>query len=355
MMPWILSVTLSLAQVQPSLVAYLNDLILVKAEVVEVEPNPKKRQMAKIKITHVYLGPAKMIGSVFEDEYAPNHSVGSFAEFPFKMGQKGIWSLMDDDGRLFVSMPSEPPYVGRARQGVERDFDEALNVALAIEKLKTKKPAAQIDLAQEWAQGQDAAVAVFAIRTLSTCKTTRTKGFLESLTNKTSLRTAALLTLDDVFCESTGAKWETSKERMELLQRLALRDATSEEGQAILSWLDSERQRNRLAVPSFLSLLTAASNNARLPLMVRKDAVRRAAAISGRSQFKTRITPKEEEAGQAWLAGQVRDQTNQEVRVEAAKCLASIARRDLRARDTIQKLLESVKDERVREALTAKE
>src|SRR4051812_35176958 len=74
---------------------YLDGLIVVRAEVVNVRVKNEASMEADVKIIHVYHGPARLVGAVFVDYYQVNHSVGSFADSPFRKGQKGIWSLVE--------------------------------------------------------------------------------------------------------------------------------------------------------------------------------------------------------------------------------------------------------------------
>jgi hypothetical protein len=178
---------------------YLDGMIVVRAEVVNVRVKSETSMEADVRIVHVYRGPARLAGTIFVDRYQTNRSGGSSADFPFKRGEKGIWSLMELRGELMVHSFSQAPDLERAREGVEAGYPEAKVLAEVVEQLEKVGPSRQAELLRKFALSDRPALSGFAIPALARAGPAGTADFLNDSVANNRLTIWGEIVLDQEF------------------------------------------------------------------------------------------------------------------------------------------------------------
>src|SRR5205823_66033 len=96
------------------------------------------------------------------------------------------------------------------------------------------------------------------------------------------------------------------------------RKVTESEAYAATRHIVGAHGGGKLGIVDLIRLLGVAANSTEFPLKERRGAVAFAAGIAQSPGFPTGVTEAEKDVAIKWLADQVRDQSNRDVRLDAA-------------------------------------
>jgi hypothetical protein len=327
--------------------------IVVRGRVVEVGQQQRVQTIpAVVEIVHDYRGPARLVGQRFADFSGGVGTRGTGANPRLQVGEEGLWTLKDYPSGLGPNFAQTGlPFSGRARKDHSPRYEQTIAVAEAVEKLSKTPAARQEALGHEYALSDIPELSAFAIRALVKARTADADAVVDSLLTNGKLMAASQAILDEALALSRDKAWLTSPQRLDLLHRWVGGKPPIAGSGEVITRLDDAVQHRGLDLPTYLGLMKIATDNVALSAERRRWVAGHVIHVILHSPRTDRFTPQEKATALAWLSDQVREQTDEGVRLHAARLLAGTVHVDPRARELIQKLLDTVQDAKVRAAL----
>lgn len=334
----------------------LGKQLLFEGKVVETYPKSESGYRATIEITHVYRGPDRFKGRLFDD-FASDATVtvGPHSPWPpFEKGEVGIWGVFEYQGVLRTGYGQYMPFTSAVRKGRSQRFEQIKALVEGIEQLERLELVGQVKLARQFAVSKSSELSRFAILALGRVKLEGIGEFFDELTDNDKMPIGAAIALDEVLLKSRERSWATSRRRMDWLSRWVRRIVTFHEAYEATNHLTLAAQHGQLGVVDLIRLLDELARNPHCSLEGRRTAVNHVGGIAASPGFETGFTEAEKELAINWLANQVQNHANLDIRIKAAGVLTGLASvdKDERAAVLVRKLLLTVADEKIRTALS---
>ena len=350
-----------------------SDTYLVEARVVDVQMTNVRITKTKfhesfigtMKISHVYCGASTLLGVEFSartEKHAQPFFRRDFLDPPLlKVGETGLWILVKQpEGNLTPALEmNRATHVWPVRQGISPRYDEALDLAQAIEKVASAPSSAdQFNLTKSFAKSRRPSLSLWAIETLGWLGTAGWAAedvvrFLEELTQDQRVPVVGQVAIDNALLALPRAGWKDSPLRLELLERWVTARLSVEDADEMAGQIHLLAQRPTYAgfdIDETLALIGTAIENEGLPLTTRE---RLLWTVPNTMPVRLRRF-KDDEPAFEFLVDVVQHGSVPGLRRNAARCLAAFLETEPeRRRGVILELLSATNDEQLAKDLTA--
>jgi hypothetical protein len=340
-----------------SLVDYLGPMVVIKGRVVELGQLESGHLIpTRVRIEHVYRGPAGLAGTVFIDYSFVGEGSTSLAARPkLLLGEEGIWSLTTRNGGLFVADGRVLGFHLRARRKYDPRYDQVQTVAGSVEELERLALDRQLQLAKEWALSPTPELSAFAVHALAKANLPGTDQYLVGLASNPDLTIAGQVALDEELSASRMNEWRASKRRHDMLRVWASSQLLTEhESRVAYHRISAARDEGNLEFATYLELRKLSAANVGDPMVFRRGSVDVVADIARPSEFRTNVTQQERAAALAWLEEIARGAAGEDLSLRAASHLKSLAEKDPKAAEVVRNLIATLQDQHVRDFLRGK-
>lgn len=311
---------------------------LVRAKVKSVGEVTKNSSVATLEVVHVYAGEPRLVGQMFRDTQAFEHSAGYPATARFEVDEEGIWSLLEESKGLLPRDVPAMPFRIRSRKADNSRHAQAIALAEAVEKYSQAKPDARSAMLQSLALDETPEVSAWAVRSIpsSTTSDTEVGKILDGLLNEERLPRLGQIALDEILCERKGKEWQTAETRLKRLRSWVAEKADEFDATASIRRIDLAAQKRQLKDETAVELAQVAARNSKLTTDVRREAMN----LIGRIAKATL----DYSAPFTFLAAQVEKADEKELRWAAALNIRNFIPLDAEKVKRVQQLADQVTD-----------
>ena len=323
-------------------------VLLVQATVTEIK-DQEVRSIATVKISHVFRGPRRLIGNTFlvgTADIPPEGYDGTITP-RLNARENGLWLLREIGDTIIHWRGSDLPIAWPARKGITPRYEQAHQLAEAIEQvLKEASEEKQLRLLEAYAVDQTPEVSAWAVTVLGDLTIDeQLAGFLKRLLRNEQVTVTGQVALDEALLKIEKRDWQRSPERLRLLKTWVSANLSRYEADRVFRRLDLLAQHPKyegIEQAELIDLVRTAIANQGLPLESRRHAHIIIGCIPRRYE--------DDAPAFEFLLDVIQHAREQELRLDAARALRWMSL-DCGRRAKVAAVQESLQDEKLANAL----